>query len=233
MTPTDLPRLRIALLGSTGSIGTQTLDVIREHPDRFELVTIAAGSNADLLQAQVAEFSPRIVSIDEQAAFASTRGVELLHGDEGLLACATHPDVDIVVVATSGIAALSAVLGAARMGKIIALANKECLVCAAEVILPVARASGAEIRPVDSEHSAIWQAMGALKRSDVACLTLTASGGPFRKVPIERLAYVSPQDALKHPTWNMGAKITIDSATLVNKGLEIIEANRLFDVPYD
>jgi 1-deoxy-D-xylulose-5-phosphate reductoisomerase len=224
---------RIAVLGSTGSIGTQTLDVIRAHPDRFRAVALAAGHQVELLQRQVAEFQPRLISLDPELSIEAPTGSTIVPGREGLLACASDPDVDVVVVATSGIASLEAVLAAARLGKVIALANKEALVCAADIILPMARENGAELRPVDSEHSAIWQAMGSLSRADVRRLILTASGGPFRSCPLSELANVTPGDALRHPTWNMGAKITIDSATLVNKGLEVIEAHRLFGVPYD
>jgi 1-deoxy-D-xylulose-5-phosphate reductoisomerase len=223
---------RIALLGSTGSIGTQTLDVVRAHPDRFVVTAIAAGTNAELLEAQVNEFRPAIASLDCAAGIELPTSTRLLHGADGLLASATHTEVDVVVVATSGIASLEAVVAAAKLGRTIALANKEALVCAADIILPTVRAHGAELRPVDSEHSAIWQAMGSLTRPDVRLLTLTASGGPFRTYSQSQLATVTAKDALKHPTWSMGTKITIDSATLVNKGLEIIEAHRLFNIPY-
>ena len=225
--------IRIALLGSTGSIGTQTVDVVRAHPDRFRLVAIAAGTNAQLLEAQIAEFRPQVASLDCDTVIEVPPQTQLLHGSEGLIECATVPEADIVVVATSGIASLRAVIEAAKLGRTIALANKEALVCAADVILPIARAHSAELRPVDSEHSAIWQAMGSLNRPDVRRLTLTASGGPFRTVSIEQMEAVTVHDALNHPTWTMGTKITIDSATLVNKGLEIIEAHRLFGIPYD
>jgi len=225
--------IRIALLGSTGSIGTQTVDVVRAHPDRFRLIAIAAGTNAQLLEAQIAEFRPQVASLDCDTMIEVSPQTQLLHGSEGLIECATVPGADIVVVATSGIASLRAVIEAAKLGRTIALANKEALVCAADVILPIARAHSAELRPVDSEHSAIWQAMGSLNRPDVRRLTLTASGGPFRTVSIEQMEAVTVHDALNHPTWTMGTKITIDSATLVNKGLEIIEAHRLFGIPYD
>jgi 1-deoxy-D-xylulose-5-phosphate reductoisomerase len=231
MTHADEPT-RICLLGSTGSIGTQTLDVVRALPERFVVTAIAAGTNAALLEAQVNEFRPAIASLGCPAEIELPSATRLLHGVDGLLACATHPDVDVVVVATSGIASLEAVVAAAKLGRTIALANKEALVCAADIILPTAHAHGAELRPVDSEHSAIWQAMGSLTRPDVRRLTLTASGGPFRTFSRSQLASVTADDALKHPTWRMGPKITIDSATLVNKGLEIIEAHRLFRIPY-
>lgn len=225
--------IRIALLGSTGSIGTQTLDVIRAHPDRFRLAAIAAGTNAELLERQVNEFRPLLASLDCTAEIELPAETRLARGPEGLLACATQPDVDIVVVATSGIASLRAVVEAAKLGRTIALANKEALVCAADVILPIVRDHNAELRPVDSEHSAIWQSMGSLSRPDVRRLTLTASGGPFRTLSRAQLGSVTVADALVHPTWSMGTKITIDSATLVNKGLEIIEAHRLFAIPYE
>jgi 1-deoxy-D-xylulose-5-phosphate reductoisomerase len=226
--------IRLAILGSTGSIGTQTLAVVREHPDLFEIVTLAAGSNVGLLARQIKEFRPRLVSLDSTSEhFDCPSGSRFAQGREGLIACATHPDVDVVVAATSGIAALEAIVEAARLGRVIALANKEALVCAADVILPIVAEHQAELRPVDSEHSAIWQAMGSRTRDDVRMLTLTASGGPFRSCTPDQLRRATPEDARKHPTWHMGEKITIDSATLVNKGLEIIEAHRLFGIPYE
>lgn len=225
--------IRIALLGSTGSIGRQTLDVVREHPGKFELVALAAGSRADVLEQQVREFRPKRVSLDPGVAFDPEYAVKIGRGEEGLVACATQSGVDIVVVATSGVKSISAVIAAARKGRIIALANKEALVCAADLVLPVVRQFGAELRPVDSEHSAIWQCTGALQRPDVVSLTLTASGGPFRTMRSAELLSVTAEDALKHPTWDMGRKITIDSATLVNKGLEVIEAQRLFGLPFE
>lgn len=234
MTESRSGRTRLAVLGSTGSIGTQTLDVVRSHPDRFEIVTLAAGSNVTLFNQQINEFRPQFASLDSASkAIECPSKTKLLHGRDGLIACATHPDVDIVVVATSGIASLEALVEAARLGRIIALANKEALVCAADIILPIVAEHHAELRPVDSEHSAIWQAMGTRRRNDVRMLTLTASGGPFRTCSLEQLGRATPADAMKHPTWHMGAKITIDSATLVNKGLEIIEAHRLFDISYE
>lgn len=231
--PGERAPLRIALLGSTGSIGRQTLDVVREHPGRFEVVTLAAGSSAALLEQQVLEFRPRYVSLDAGVPFAPDIRVGIGRGQDGLIACATHPDIDIVVVATSGVASIAAVIAAAKLGRVIALANKEALICAADLVLPVVRQHGAELRPVDSEHSAIWQCIGSLGRDDVASLTLTASGGPFRTCTLEDLERVTASDALRHPTWAMGKKITIDSATLVNKGLEVIEAQRLFGIDFD
>jgi 1-deoxy-D-xylulose-5-phosphate reductoisomerase len=225
--------VKIALLGSTGSVGRQTLDVVREHPGTFEIVTLAAGSRADLLEQQVREFRPKRVSLDPGVAFDPDYAIKIGRGEEGLVQCATHPGVDIVVVATSGVKSIAAVIAAARMGRTIALANKEALVCAADLVLPAVRQFNAELRPVDSEHSAIWQCTGALQRPDVVSLTLTASGGPFRTMRSAELLSVTAEDALKHPTWDMGPKITIDSATLVNKGLEVIEAHRLFSLPFD
>jgi 1-deoxy-D-xylulose-5-phosphate reductoisomerase len=230
MTHADDRPTRIAVLGSTGSIGRQTLDVIRAHRDRFEVVALAAGSNADLLQQQIDEFSPSIVSASDASRLNTTVGTRVYPDADGLLAAATDDRVDVVVIATSGIASIAATLAAAELGKTLALANKEALICAADLLLPIVQRTGARIHPVDSEHSAIWQCLGTLARDDVASITLTASGGPFRTVPADGLAKVTAADALRHPTWTMGRKITIDSATLVNKGLEVIEASRLFSI---
>ncbi|HEY7035934.1 MAG TPA: 1-deoxy-D-xylulose-5-phosphate reductoisomerase [Thermomicrobiales bacterium] len=224
----------VAVLGSTGSIGRQTLDVIGRMPERFRVVALAAGSKHDLLAEQVRLFQPDVVACDTchaEAVDAIETG--FLSGEDGLIAAATHPAAEIVVVATSGHAAIVPTYRAIEAGKTIALANKETIVCAGELIMPLAARHGVEIRPVDSEHSAIWQALGVPKRDDVARLILTASGGPFRTTPREKLAAVTAQEALAHPTWQMGGKITIDSATLMNKGLEVIEAHWLFSVPYD
>lgn len=234
MTGTPWGPVGVAVLGSTGSIGRQTLDVISRLPERFRVVALAAGANRELLAAQIRQFKPSIVACDNARSeeLAMLDGT-LLSGEEGLLAVATHPEADIVVVATSGHAAIVPTYRAIEAGKTIALANKETIVCAGELILPLAARSGVELRPVDSEHSAIWQALGALRRDDVARLILTASGGPFRTTPKDRLATVTAEEALAHPTWRMGGKITIDSATLMNKGLELIEAHWLFSVPYE
>jgi 1-deoxy-D-xylulose-5-phosphate reductoisomerase len=160
-------------------------------------------------------------------------GTEVATGNTGLVECAIHPEVDVLVVATAGVASLAALIGAITAGKTIALANKEALVCAADIITPLLRRHGTDLRPIDSEHSAIWQCAGSLHRDDLVRLTLTASGGPFRAWTQEQLAEATPEDALRHPNWSMGSKITIDSATLVNKGLEIIEAHHLFGVGFD
>lgn len=219
---------RIALLGSTGSIGTQTLDVIREHRDRFEVVALAAGRRTAELAAQVEEFGPRLVVAKGEIAIP---GKTILPSPEGLVEAATHPDVDLVVVATSGHDAILATIEALKAGKVVALANKEAIVCAGELIMPLATL-GENLRPVDSEHSAIWQSLQAGRSDDLRRIILTASGGPFRTWSREQIARVSVEQALKHPNWDMGGKITIDSASMMNKGLELIEAKWLFDVPY-
>ncbi|MBX6342639.1 MAG: 1-deoxy-D-xylulose-5-phosphate reductoisomerase, partial [Thermomicrobiaceae bacterium] len=225
--------LRLAILGSTGSIGRQTLSIVEEHPDRFEVVALAAGKNVDLLREQVARFRPRLVSVGDEPAEALAPGTEIVSGQAGLEAVATHPDADVVVVATSGHAAIRPTLQAIRAGKVIALANKEAIVCAGEIMTAEARHHGAEIRPVDSEHSAIWQCLSVQHQpGDVAKVTLTASGGPLLHATEAELERVTVEQALSHPTWRMGSKVTIDSATLMNKGLEVIEAHWLFDLPY-
>ena len=229
----DDGRIGVAVLGSTGSIGTQTLDVIAAHPGRFKAVSLAAGHNRALLEQQARQFGPKLVALDDAGDAPDCGTAVYWSGIEGLIACAVDDDVDIVVVATSGIASLAAVVAAIEAGKIIALANKESLVCAADVILPLVDRYSADIRPVDSEHSAVWQCMGSRSRADLRSLTITASGGPFRTWDAARMATITPADALAHPTWSMGGKITIDSATLVNKGLEVIEAHHLFGVAYD
>lgn len=222
---------RIALLGSTGSIGRQTLEVVEQHPHEFEITTIAAGQNLDLLREQVRAHRPvLVVSGSSDAAF---EGVESLPTPQGLVAAATHPDVDLVVFATSGHDAIPATIEAIKHHKQIALANKEAIVCAGDIIMPLARAEQIEIRPIDSEHSAIWQSLASGTSRDLKRIILTASGGPFRTTSPADLRSVTYEQALKHPNWSMGSKITIDSATLVNKGLELIEAHHLFDVPID
>ena len=229
--------LRIALLGSTGSIGRSTLDVVEAHPDKVRVVALAAGRNASLLNAQIARHLPALVSVEQaedQGAVVASPGMTVMAGADGLMAAATHPDADIVVVATSGHASIAPTLAALETGKIIALANKETIVCAGELVMAAAARAGTTIRPVDSEHSALWQCLQtAGPEAAPERLILTASGGPFRTYPVERLRTVTAADALKHPTWAMGAKITIDSATLMNKGLETIEAHWLFAMPYD
>jgi len=220
-------RIRLVLLGSTGSIGRQTLDVARRHPDKINVIALAAGENVTLLQKQAAEFEPRFVSCAAAKQLVCGRSV-CLPPDE----MAQHPDADIVVVALPGGTGLAPALAAARAGKVIALANKESLVAAGEILLTETKSNGAQIRPVDSEHSAIWQCLvGEENRPEK--LILTASGGPFRDYPIDKLESVTPEQALAHPSWKMGKKVTIDSATLMNKGLEVIEAHRLYGIDYD
>lgn len=232
----SFPR-RIALLGSTGSIGRQTLDIVRCFPEHFQVVALAARSNVELLAQQAREFQPAFVACFadtpeiEKSARASLPGA--LIGEQGLLAVATHPDVDIVVAATSGLMGLRPTLAAIHAGKTIALANKETLVMAGHLVMQAAREQAVSILPVDSEHSAIWQCLRGENAGDIRRLILTASGGPFRRATPEEVRAVTIEQALAHPTWHMGPKITIDSATLMNKGLEVIEAHWLFDVSYE
>ncbi|MDO8617112.1 MAG: 1-deoxy-D-xylulose-5-phosphate reductoisomerase [Dehalococcoidia bacterium] len=227
--------LGIAVLGSTGSIGRQALEVIRSLPGRFNVMALAAGSNVTLLEDQVREFRPRFVCAGREADYLRERlrtgavGARWAEMDE----MAAHADVDVVLVATVGAAGLAPTLAAVRAGKAVALANKEVLVMAGQIIMAEARRSGAQLRPIDSEHSAIWQCLWGERADAVARITLTASGGPFRDMPPEELARVTAEEALRHPNWQMGQKITVDSATLLNKGLECIEARWLFDVPLE
>ena len=223
---------RLAVLGSTGSIGRQTLDVVRALPHRFRVVGLAAGSNVDLLGEQIKEFKPDFVccsAINKGAdAHLAKMDFELLPLED----MARHPQVDTVVIAASGKAGLSPTLAAVKAGKNIALANKESIVMAGEIITSEAGSSGAQILPVDSEHSAIWQCLNG-ERQQAARLILTASGGPFRDYSPAQLEEVTVKQALNHPSWRMGRKVTIDSGTLMNKGLEVIEAHWLFNMPFD
>jgi 1-deoxy-D-xylulose-5-phosphate reductoisomerase len=219
---------RLAVLGSTGSIGRQTLEVVSAFPDRFEVVALACGENVSLLKEQVAEFKPRLVCTELAAGAEEILGATCLPLEE----IASHPDVDLVVIATSGKAGLGATLAAIRAGKKVALANKEVLVMAGGIVVAEAQKYDVEIVPIDSEHSAIWQCLNGEERRAVSKLILTASGGPFRQSTLAQLAAVTPKDALNHPTWRMGIKVTIDSATLMNKGMEVIEAHWLFNIPY-
>ena len=231
---------RLAILGATGSIGRSALSVVEAHRDRLEVVAMAAGDNVALFAEQVEAHRPRAVAMASGRAVESLRrlgvwsGAEIAgHGSDGLIALATRPDVDMVLCASSGTAALEAVLAAIEAGKAIALANKEVLVMAGALMTDAARCHGVEILPVDSEHNAIHQCVHGRPAHEISRLVLTASGGPFRGHSRSQLAAVKPSDALKHPTWRMGRKITIDSATLMNKGLEVIEARWLFGVPGD
>ena len=230
---------RLAILGSTGSIGQSALAVVAAHPTRLTAVALAAGDNAERLAEQARMFQPLIVGMGTPRAAERFRSAvasafpDVVTGEEGLIAVATHPAVDILICASSGTTALRAVLAAIEAGKTIALANKEVLVMAGELVMAAARRTGATILPVDSEHNAIHQCLHARPLDDVRRLILTASGGPFRGWTDEELQRVDPALALKHPTWQMGRKITIDSATLMNKGLEVIEARWLFGVEAD
>ena len=230
----------VAILGSTGSIGCSALAVVDAHPSRLKVIALAAGDNASLLASQVARYHPDVV------AMATRDGADRLRsacggisrpsvgaGASGLIAVATHPSADIVICASSGTAALEAVLAAIEAGKTIALANKEVLVMAGALVTEAARRRGVAILPVDSEHNAIHQCLHGRSYAEIRRLILTASGGPFREYPAEALEGVGPEAALQHPTWQMGRKITIDSATLMNKGLEVIEAHWLFGVSAD
>jgi 1-deoxy-D-xylulose-5-phosphate reductoisomerase len=231
----------IAILGSTGSIGQSALAVIDAHPARLRVVAVAAGGNVTRLAEQVARYAPAAAAMATGAALDEVRQAlrrngapeppVMAAGSEGLIAVATHPEADIVLCASSGTAALDAVLAAIRAGKTIALANKEVLVMAGAVVMEAARRSGVAVLPVDSEHNAIHQCIHGRPVEQISRLVLTASGGPFRSLPCEALAGVTAADALRHPTWKMGPKITVDSATLMNKGLEVIEARWLFDIP--
>jgi 1-deoxy-D-xylulose-5-phosphate reductoisomerase len=231
---------RIAILGSTGSIGRSALAVVDAHADRLQVVGLAAGENVGLLSAQIARYQPQIVSMGSDAAIDRLResggaGATTIAGTgrDGLVAVASHPDVELVLCASSGTDGLEGVLAAIEHGKTVALANKEVLVMAGGIVTEAARRRGVAILPVDSEHNAIHQCLHGRPAAELKRLVLTASGGPFRGWPASDLAWVSAEDALKHPTWRMGRKITIDSATLMNKGLEVIEAHWLFGVCAD
>ena len=227
---------RLSILGSTGSIGVQALDVVERAPGRFRVVGLSARRNAARLAEQVRRFRPRVVAVADQAAARELEArldgerPEILTGDGGAVAVASLPEADFVLAAISGGAGVRSTAAAVEAGKAVGLANKESLVLAGELIMARAAARGVPLLPVDSEHSAIFQSLAGHKREEVRRLILTASGGPLRTVPAERLGEVTPAQALKHPNWTMGDKITIDSATLMNKGLEVIEARWLFDI---
>lgn len=228
---------KIVLLGSTGSIGVNTLDVASRFPDRFRIVGLTAGENIALLEKQIKTFRPKIVSVLKEDAAERLRqrcrdyDVEIRSGVEGMISAAAFSEADMVVSAIVGAAGLVPTVAAIRAGKDVALANKETLVMAGEIVTKEAEKKGVKILPVDSEHSAILQALGSHEKDSVKRLILTASGGPFYNTPFSRKRLIKPKDALKHPNWKMGRKITIDSATLMNKGLEVIEARWLFDIP--
>ncbi len=231
---------RLAILGSTGSIGQSTLSIVEQFPERYTVATLAAGRNIDEAFAQASRWRPRVVSIatEELAAQLAARlktagvtGIEVVHGTDGTIACATHAEADFVVSAIVGVAGLEATHAAILAGKPVGLANKECMVAAGEILTAAARKRNVPILPIDSEHNAVHQCMRVGAHGEVKTIWLTASGGPFRNTPLEDFAHITPAQALKHPTWVMGQRITIDSATMLNKGLEVIEACRLFDVP--
>ncbi|KAA6458251.1 1-deoxy-D-xylulose-5-phosphate reductoisomerase [Acidobacteria bacterium AB60] len=231
---------RLAILGSTGSIGQSTLSIVEQFPDRYSVAALAAGRNVDEALAQAARWHPQLVSMatEELADQLASRlrqagisGTEVVHGTAGTVACSTLPQADFVVSAIVGVAGLEATHAAILAGKPVGLANKECMVAAGEILTAAARERNVPILPIDSEHNAVHQCMRVGAHHEVKTIWLTASGGPFRQTPLEQFAGITPEQALKHPTWVMGRRITIDSATLLNKGLEVIEACRLFDVP--
>ena len=231
---------KIAILGSTGSIGQSTLSICEQFPIRYSPIALAAGSNLDVAFAQAQRWHPQLISLatepladelQKRLRAAGLADIEVLHGTPGTIAVATHPDVDFVVSAIVGVSGLEATYAAAKAGKDIGLANKEALVAAGDLIIQAAAQSGAKLLPIDSEHNAIHQAMRGGTAAEVKQIWLTASGGPFRNTPLADFAFITPAQALKHPTWIMGQRITVDSATMLNKGLEIIEACRLFNLP--
>jgi 1-deoxy-D-xylulose-5-phosphate reductoisomerase len=233
---------KIALLGSTGSIGQSTLSLCESYPDRFRPVALAAGSNLDTAFAQCERWRPQVVSISTEALAdqlsarlkaAGITGIEVVYGTAGTVRVATHPDANFVVSAIVGVAGLEATYAAVLAGKTVGLANKECLVAAGDLILTAAREHHVDLLPIDSEHNAIHQCLRGGEPNEVKHIWLTASGGPFRNTPLADFAHITPAQALKHPTWVMGQRITVDSATMLNKGLEIIEACRLFNLPPD
>ena len=232
----------IAILGSTGSIGQSTLSICEQFPDRYIPITLAAGSNVEEAYKQALRWRPRLISLateelahtlEQRLAHAGHSDIRVVHGTPGTIAVATHPDVEFVVSAIVGVAGLEATYAAVLAGKTIGLANKECLVAAGDLIITAARQNNVPLLPIDSEHNAVHQALRGGQPHEVKQIWLTASGGPFRNTPAEQFASITKEQALKHPTWVMGQRITIDSATMMNKGFEVIEACRLFDLPPD
>ena len=231
---------RIAILGSTGSIGRSTLSIVENYPERFQITSLAAGSNVDAIFKQARRWKPRVLSIasEKNAAILRARlksaglsGIEIVHGAAGSVQVATHPEVDFVVSAIVGVAGLEATYEAVKAGKAVGLANKECLVAAGELITAEARRQGKPVLPIDSEHNAVHQCLRGGRVEEVQRIWLTASGGPFLNTPKAKFSSITVEEALNHPTWKMGRRITIDSATLMNKGFEVIEACRLFNLP--
>jgi 1-deoxy-D-xylulose-5-phosphate reductoisomerase len=232
---------RIAILGSTGSIGKSTLKIVEAFPDRFSVVSLAAGGNVDLAFEQARRWHPKIVSMasaeaadhlqDKLKKVGLGHAMEVVHGSPGTVKAATHPEADFVVSAIVGVAGLEATYEAVKAGKTVGVANKECIVTAGDLIVTEARKQGKPLLPIDSEHNAIHQCLRGGRRDEVHRIWLTASGGPFLHTPRRQFAHITVEQALNHPTWKMGKRITIDSATLMNKGFEVIEACRLFDMP--
>jgi len=233
---------RLAILGSTGSIGLSTLNVVESHPDRFQIIALAAGRNLEAAFQQAKQWQPKVVSValESDAEILRSRlkigglnHVEVVHGSAGTVRVATHPEVDFVVSAIVGVAGLEATYEAVKSGKTVGLANKECMVAAGELIAAEARRQGKPVLPIDSEHNAVHQCLRAGRMNEVKSIWLTASGGPFLNTPASRFPSITVAEALNHPTWKMGRRITVDSATLMNKGFEVIEACRLFNIPPD
>jgi 1-deoxy-D-xylulose-5-phosphate reductoisomerase len=230
---------RLAILGSTGSIGQSTLSIVEQFPERYQVAALAAGRNLDEVFAQCVRWRPRVVSVatEELAGQLAARlrqagvnGINVVYGTQGTVTCASLPEADFVVSAIVGVAGLEATHAAILAGKPVGLANKECMVAAGEILTRAARERNVPILPIDSEHNAVHQCLRAGVAAEVKTIWLTASGGPFRQLPLDQFAAITPEQALKHPTWVMGRRITIDSATMLNKGLEVIEACRLFNV---
>ncbi|MCL2253999.1 MAG: 1-deoxy-D-xylulose-5-phosphate reductoisomerase [Lachnospiraceae bacterium] len=230
---------KITILGSTGSIGTQTLDIVRNNPNSLSVIAISAGNNIELLEKQIREFKPKYAAVrnEEAARILKTKTadlpVKILSGMDGLIEISTLPEIEMAVTALVGMIGIRPTIAAIKAGKDIALANKETLVTAGHIIMPLVKAHNVRLLPVDSEHSAIFQSKGAENPESIAKILLTASGGPFRGKLTDELIKITKEDALRHPNWSMGRKITIDSATLVNKGLEVIEAKWLFELSAD
>jgi 1-deoxy-D-xylulose-5-phosphate reductoisomerase len=230
---------QLSILGSTGSIGVSTLEIVAAYPERFRVIALTAGKNLELFARQIRQFTPRIAAVASPEdvprlkELCSGLEVEFLGGVEGLTAAATAEETDMVVAAIVGAAGLAPTAAAVRAGKDIALANKETLVTAGHLFMEMVSRYGVKLYPVDSEHSAVFQSIEGHRSQDISKIILTASGGPFRNTPVEQLAHVTVRDALNHPNWSMGRKITIDSATMMNKGLEVLEARWLFDAPVD
>ncbi|MBP5298112.1 MAG: 1-deoxy-D-xylulose-5-phosphate reductoisomerase [Lachnospiraceae bacterium] len=230
---------KIGILGSTGSIGTQTLDIVKAFPEELKVVALSAGTNVELMEKQIRQFKPELAVMGSLEAARDLRGrvadldVRVLGGMEGMLEMAELPSMEIFVTAIVGMIGIRPTIAAIKAGKTIALANKETLVCAGHIIMPLAKEKGVSILPVDSEHSAIFQSLKNEPKDKIDKILLTASGGPFRGMSVEQLKDKTVEDALKHPNWSMGQKITVDSASLVNKALEVMEARWLFDVSLD